>query len=179
MEFDALYHEKIDFRIMVFFAVFLGLISLGMFGLVIYHFGVAPIDNEPGLGWFFLGEGVLMGMVSILVYQFRALEIVLTYQGIIIKFDRVKKFISWIDIESYQSVTEGKFLNSGGWKLNLGKNGWYVMYTVIGKPRMSLRLRSGKIRQVLFSVSHPEQVARIIKKQTGKDENMEGLANVR
>ncbi len=170
MEFDALYHEKIDFRVMIYLTVFLGLISLGMLGLVVYHFGVAPIDNEPGLGWFFLAESLVMGSVSFLVYQFRRLEIVLTYQGIVIKFGRIKKFVSWTDIESYKSVTTGKFLNSGGWKFGLGKHGWYVMYTVIGKPRISLKLNAGRIRELLFSTANPQEVSRIIKKQTGKDQ---------
>ena len=178
MELDALYHEKMDFRIMVCLAAFLGLISLGMLGLVIYHFGVAPIDNEPGLGWFFLAESMVMGSVSFLVYQFRRLEIILTYQGIVIKFDRIKKFISWIDIESYNSVTTSKFLNSGGWKFGLGKHGWYVMYTVIGKPRMSLLLNSGKFKEVLFSTLNPQEITRIIKKQTGKDESQGKVNNV-
>ena len=171
MEFDELYNEKIDFRVMIYLTVFLGLISLFMLGLVVYHFGVAPIDNEAGLGWFFLAESIVMGAVAFLVYQFRRLEIVLTYQGIVIKFDRIKKSVSWIDIESYKSVTTGKFLNSGGWKFGLGKHGWYVMYTVIGKPRISLKLNAGRIRELLFSTADPQEVSRIIKKQTGKDES--------
>jgi hypothetical protein len=170
MDSEPLYHEKIDSRIIIYLAAFLGLISLGMLGLVIYHFGVAPIDNEPGLGWFFLAESLVMGTVSFLVYQFRRLEIILTYQGIVIKFNRIRKFISWIDIESYKSVTTSKFLNSGGWKFGLGKHGWYVMYTVIGKPRISLKLNAGRIRELLFSTANPQEVSRIIKKQTGKEE---------
>ena len=169
MELDALYHEKIDFRFMNFLAAFLGLISLAMFGLCIYSFAVAPIDDEPALSWFFLGEGLLMAAVTVLVLQFRTLAIILTYQGIIIKFGRISKFVPWIDIEAYQSITAGSILNSGGWKYGLGRNGWYVMYTVIGKPRIYLKLNSGKIKELLFSTANPQEVVRIIKKQTGKD----------
>ncbi|HEX9897452.1 MAG TPA: hypothetical protein VGA85_07350 [Dehalococcoidales bacterium] len=91
MELDALYHERIDFRLMYFVAIFLGLISFVMLGLLIYHVAVAPIASESGLGWFFLGESLLMAVVTVLVLQFRTLEIILTYQGIIIKFGRIKK----------------------------------------------------------------------------------------
>jgi hypothetical protein len=171
MELDALYHEKIDFRLMYFIAAFLGLIALAMLGLLIYHVAVAPIDDEPGLGWFFLGESLLMGAVAVLVLQFHTLEIILTYQGIIIKFGRIKKSVPWIDIESYQAITTGSLLNSGGWKFGLGRNGWYAMYTVIGKPRISMKLNTGRIKEILFSTANPQEVVGIIKKQTGKDES--------
>jgi hypothetical protein len=171
MEFDALYHEKIDFRLMYIIAAFLGLISLSMMGLLIYHVTVAPIDNEPGLGWFFLIESLIMGAVTVLVLQFHTLDIILTYQGIIIKFGKIKKSIQWIDIESYHAITTGSFLNSGGWKIGVGRNGWYATYTVIGKPRIALKLNTGMIRELLFSTTNPQEVVRIIKKQTGKDEN--------
>lgn len=169
MELNALYHEKMDFHVVIYVCVFLGLISLGTLGLVIYHFGVALIDNEPETGWFLLMESLLMVAVTILVYQFRRLEIILNYQGIIIKFDRIKKFISWVDIESYRIVTTHNYINSGGWKFGLGRNGWSLTYTVIGKPRVSLRLNTGRIRELLFSTSNPKEVSGIIKKQTGKD----------
>ena len=80
MEFDALYHERMDFRLMYIIAAFLGLISLSMLGLLIYHVTVAPIDNEPGLGWFFLTESLILGAVAVLVLQFHTLDIILTYQ---------------------------------------------------------------------------------------------------
>jgi hypothetical protein len=171
MEIDALYHEKIDFRLMYIIAAFLGLISLCLLGLLTYHVTVAPIDDEPGLGWFFLTESLILGAVAVLVLQFHTLDIILTYQGIIIKFGRIKKSIPWINIESYNSVTTGSFLNSGGWKIGLGRNGWYATYTVIGKPRIALKLNTGGIKELLFSTANPQEVVRIIKKQTGKDEN--------
>jgi hypothetical protein len=171
MEFDALYHERIDFRLMYIIAAFLGLISLGMLGLFIYHVTIAPIAKEPSLGWFFLGESLLMAAVTVLVLQCRTLDIILTFQGIVIKFGRIKKSIQWIDIESYQAITAGGFLNSGGWKIGLGRNGWYATYTVVGKPRIALKLNTGGIKELLFSTANPQEVVGIIKKQTGKDES--------
>jgi len=171
MELDALYHEKINFRLMYYIAAFLGLIALGLLTLFIIQLIAGPIDNEPGLGWFFLGESLLMAAVAVLVLQFHTLEIFLTYQGIVIKFGRVKKSIAWIDIEAYRTITSADYLNAGGWKFGLGRNGWYVMYTVIGRPRVFLKLNTGKIKEVLFSTANPQEVAGIIKKQTGKDES--------
>lgn len=155
---------------MYFIAAFLGLISLLMLGLLVYHITMGPIDNEPGLGWFFLSESLLMGAVALLVLQFRTLEIILTYQGIIIQFGRIKKTIPWTDIEAYQATITGVSLNSGGWRMGLGRHGWVMTYTVMGKPRVGLKLNTGRIREILFSTSNPQEVMRIIKKQTGKDE---------
>jgi len=45
-----------------------------------------------------------------------------------------------------------------------------MIYTVIGKPRIGLKLNTGRIRELLFSTSNPQEVMRIIRKQTGKDE---------
>lgn len=171
MEFDALYHERIDFRMMYFMALIFTVISLVMLGLLIYHLGVAPIDNDPELVWVFSSEFLVMGAVAILMLQFRTLDLYLTYQGIVLKFSRIKKSISWTDIVSYQVIATGSFINSGGWKVGLGRNGWYAMYTVVGKPRISLKLHSGRIKEILFSTANPEEVVRIIKKQTGKDES--------
>jgi hypothetical protein len=166
---DAIFRERINFRFMYFIAAFLGLVAVGMLGALVYHLTVAPIDNEPGLGWMFLSEGLLMAVLAVFVLQFHTLEIILNYQGIVIKFGRIKKFIPWIDIESYQVITTGTLLSSGGWKLGVGKNGWYMMYTVLGKPRVSLKLNTGRIREILFSTANPAEVAAVIKKQTGKD----------
>ena len=132
---------------------------------------MAPLDDEPGLGWFFLGESLLMGVAAFFVLQFRRLDIILNYQGIVIRFGKIRKSISWIDIESYRVITAGSLLNSGGWKFGIGRNGWQVMYTVIGKPRIALKLNTGTIRELLFSSSNPREVATIIKNQTGKGES--------
>jgi len=153
---------------MYIFAVMLGLIAAGMLGLVIYHFTVAPVDNEPGLGWMFVAEFVIMFSLAILLRQFSRYELVLTPEGINIKFGRIKRMIPWMEIDSYNVITSGTPLNSGGWKIGLGKNGWYSMYTVINKPRVVLQLNTGKIRQVMFSTGQPEAVAGVIKRQTGK-----------
>lgn len=163
-----MHREHLPFRLMYGFAALLGLIAAGMLGLVIYHFAVAPIDNEPGLGWMFAIEFLIMFSLAILLLQFSRYELVLTPEGITIKFGRIKRFIAWMEIDSYNVITTGTLLNSGGWKVGLGQNGWYTMYTVINKPRVVLMLNTGKIRQVLFSTGQPDAVAAVIKRQTGK-----------
>jgi hypothetical protein len=171
MEFYTLHREIIPFRIMYWFAAFLGLIAAIFLGLVIYNFGVAPIDNEPVVGWVFLGEFLLMGSLAILLLQFSTYELVLTPEGIIIKFGKIKRFIRWMEIDSYSLITNGTVLSSGGWKINLGPRGWYSQYTVFGKPRITVQLNTGKIKEVVFSTVNPEEAARVIKKQTGKSAN--------
>ena len=171
METDALYRERMTFRFIHAIAFFIGLVAAGMLGLVVYHFTVKPIDNEPGIGWLFIIEFFIMAALTVFVMQFRDLDIILTYQGIIIKFGRIKKFIPWIDIQSYNTITEGLSLAGGGWHIGPGRGGWSAEYTVIGKPRLALKLNAGIIRNVVFSTGNPQEVSRLIKKQTGKDES--------
>ena len=171
MDYEPLYHERTRFRFATIMAVFFALIAAAMLGLLVYHFVVQPLDETPGIGWLFLGEFVVMTAVAVFVAQFSHLDVVLTYQAIIIKFGRIQKFIPWIDVQSYHTVTEGRFLASGGFHLGAGRRGWYAEYTVLGKPRVVLSLNTGRIRHVIFSTANPQEIARIIKKQTGKDES--------
>lgn len=164
---------------MTFLAIFLGIIAGGMFGLLVYHVTIAPIDNEPALGWLFLFEFLIMGGLAYFVSNFRNLNLIFTYQGIVIRFGRIKRFISWTDVESYRIVTERHLTGSGGWNIRLGKHGWYSSYTVIGKPRVRLQLNTGRIKEIVFSTTNPGEIARVMKKQTGKDESREtsGVSN--
>jgi hypothetical protein len=171
MEFDALYRERMPFHFMTYVMVFLGIIAGGMFGLLVYHLTVSPIDNEPALGWLFLTEFLIMGGLCFFVSNFRALDIFLTYQGIVIRFGRIQKLVSWADIESYSIITSRQLTDSGGWRVGMGKRGMYSAYTVIGKPRVALRLNTGRIKEVVFSTGNPEEVARVIMRQTGKEQS--------
>jgi len=170
-DYEPLYHERTRFRFATIMAVFFGLVAAAMLGLLVYHFTIEPLDKTPGIGWLFLGEFVVMTAVAVFVAQFSHLDVVLTHQAIIIKFGRIQKFITWIDVQAYHTVTEGRFLAGGGFHLGASRGGWFAEYTVIGKPRVALRLNTGRIRNVIFSTSSPQEIARIIKKQTGKDES--------
>jgi hypothetical protein len=170
---DELYRERMTFRFATAIVVVFALIAGAMLGLLVYHFAVEPIGNEPGIGWLFVAEFLVMTVVAFFVAQFRHLDIILTYQGVIIRFGRIQKTIHWIDIQSYRSVTEGRFLTSGGFHVGLGRGGWYAEYTVLSQPRVVLKLNTGTIRNVAFSTAKPQEIVRIIKKQTGKDESVE------
>jgi hypothetical protein len=171
MEFDALYRERSRFRFASIMAFFFALIAAAMLGLLVYHFTVKPLDEDPGIGWVFLTEFVVMTSVAIFVAQFSYLDVVITYQSIIIKFGRIRKSIGWTDIQSYHTVSEGRFLTSGGFHIGPGRGGWSAEYTVLGKPRVVLKLSAGAVRNITFSTGNPQEIARIIKKQTGKDES--------
>lgn len=166
-----MHRESIPFHFMSWLAVFFIAIAALFLGLFLYHVTIAPIDNDPDIMWVFPMETLVMGAVAALILQFRTYELVMTPEGIIIKFGRIKKFIRWMEIDAYSVISTGTILNSGGMKINLGPRGWYYLYTVIGKPRVALQLNSGKIKEVIFSTGNPVEVARIIQKQTGKTEN--------
>lgn len=148
--------------------IILGLISATMLGLLIYQLTVGPIGKEPAPDYVFLLEFILMSVVTVLCFNFRALDLILTYDGIIVRFGKIRKVVLWSDIESYHAITTGN-LTSGGLHLGPTRGGWSAEYTVLGKPRIVLRLRSGIIKQLVFSTGNPQEVVKIIKEQTGKD----------
>ena len=152
-------------------AVFFALIAAAMVGLLVYHFAVERLSNMPGIDWLFLIEFIVMTVVAIFVAQFSHLDVTLTYQGMIIRFGRIQKRIDWIDVQAYHTVTEQRYLTNAGFHLGFGRGGWRAEYTVLSKPRVVVRLNTGTIRTVIFSTGNPEEIARIIKRQTGKDES--------
>lgn len=167
MEYTAIYRERVPFRFMSIVAVFLGVLALGSLGLFVLQYTRQMIDSEPAVAWVFLGDAVLMGAGAILVRSLRNLDVIVTYDGLIVGFGRFRRSIPWADIESYRVVTERSLLDRGGWRMGLGRSGWYSAYTVIGKPRIVLTLRAGKIREVVFSTTDPEALAKAMDSRLG------------
>ncbi len=175
MEFHTIHHEKIPFRLMYALAVIMGLLAAGMLAMFIYSRTAATLSSDALPGWFFLMEFGITAGLTLLILQFRTYELILTPEGLVIKFGRLRKSISWLNIDSYQGIGKGTLANSGNWKIKPGKHGWSSQYTVIGEPRILLQLNTGKIRTAIFSTARPEEVLRIIRRQTGKTESSSSI----
>jgi hypothetical protein len=171
METNAFYHERMPFHFIYYITAFLVLISAAMLGVFLYGELVAPLDEDPAFGIIFLVDSIVIGGLSFFVLQFVVLELLITPEGIILKYGRIKKTIRWTDIESYSTVSN-PFLNSGGWKFNLGSKGWYETFTVFNKSQIALELRTGRIKEVIFSTGNPQEVLQILKKYIGKDADL-------
>jgi hypothetical protein len=169
VELNALYRESLPFRGMNYIVALLAALVVGELGVVIYNSLAEPI-GPPELTGVFLGEALLLGAVAIFIRQFRRLDIVLTYDAVILRFGRIKKTVPWSAIDSYRVITQRRYLTSGGWRLNLGAHGWQEEYTVLGSPRIELALNTGRIRRVLFSTANPQEIAGVVRKRTGKEE---------
>jgi hypothetical protein len=73
-----------------------------------------------------------------------------------------------IPVENIEKVypDEASALNYGGWGIRLG---WFKgrireAWTVIGAPRLVLKLKKAKIPEFVFSTKKPEEVEKIIEK---------------
>ncbi len=162
---DEIYHEEVPFTGMVVLVIFLAILSLGSLGLFLYTVIVGPIGSKPAPAWIFLFEFALMGSVTIFMLNFRRLIISMTYDGIRVGYGSIGKTISWSDIASYQRAT-GTSL-SGGLHFGPTRRGMGAAYTVLGKPAVTLTLRSGTIREITFSTDNPEEVMSVIRDRTG------------
>lgn len=166
--YNEIYYEKIPFRLMLIFVTLFGIISLVFLGLFAYQYTASIIIDEELPSWFFLAFAVYMVLMAMLMASFREMKISLTYDTLTVAFGRMKKTVQWTDIEGYYLETATGF--NGGIHIGLGSKGKIRMsYAVIGKKKIVLKLRTGKIREFEFSTNNPDVIMQTIKTQTGKD----------
>lgn len=170
-EFDygAMYRESVSFRVMSIIGFFMGLITVGMIILCVYHYTVAPIDSDPETGWVLAFEAVIMFLVMLLVFSFRRLDIIIGVEGLKLRTGFVSKMTRWEDIESVKILDKPGLLAAGGVKLGLGKSGWVLRAADAGKPVVIMSLKQGKIRELIFSTSNPQELLSVLRSRLGKE----------
>jgi hypothetical protein len=103
------------------------------------------------------------------MYNLRILELLIAYDGISIRIGPFKKTVAWGDIDSFRLVDKGLNMMSGGVHFGLGRGGWAAEYTVPGRPRIVVSLRGSGFKQIVFSVSNPQEVIRVMQGRLGKE----------
>jgi hypothetical protein len=176
--YNEIFYEKIPFRLMLIFVSVFGIVCLVFLGLFVYQYtGNGVIDDELP-SWFFLGFAVYMALIAMLMASFREMKISLTYESITVSFGWMRKTVPWTNIEGYYQEN-GTGLN-GGIHIGLGTKGKLRMsYAVIGKKKIVLNLKTGKIREFEFSTTNPDVIMQTIKKQTGKEADKKSSPDLR
>lgn len=176
--YNEIYYERIPFRAIFIIMVFFALISLFCLGAFFYQRFIGPIGNEPPPDWTFWLFAVYMAGMTVFLSNFRTMSISLTYQSLTVGFGWMKRVIPWADIDGYYQASRTS-LNYGeaGIHLTRSRGKFRVYYSVSGKPRIALNLRSGRIRELEFSTGNPQEILRIIKKQTGQDAGQPAMRN--
>ena len=162
---DELYHERLHFRLMDFIVALEALLALAFLGMFLYQVYIGPIGNDPAPEFFFLLMFLFMLGIVWLLASMRYLDISLTPEAITVAFGRFRKSVPWHSVASMERIRGSAWVYGYGLHLGLTRGGWVLVYNVINRPALSLDLVGGRIRRLVFSTAHPEEVLVIAERQ--------------
>ena len=164
MQPGIIYEEKIFSKWMT--AIMAPIAALMVF-LFFYFALTSPTSTDPELTWlkwYFLIMCLFFLGVTI---NFIWLIIRIGPYSISVGYGIIKYTILWENIEGC-SLDESSALKYGGAGIRITREEgkWWLVFSVIGGPRVVVSLRKGKFRTVIFSANHPQEVVKIIKEWT-------------
>ena len=138
-------------------------LSITFIVLLMIQISGTPIGDNPPPDWMYLILIVVFLLVTWLVYNFRALTIGINENTITASYGRISYSIALDNIEAATIDTNPGILY-GGWGIRMAriKGESALIYNVISKPRVVLKLRNGRFKQFAFSTKKPEEVIRLI-----------------
>jgi hypothetical protein len=161
---EELYREEISITPMKFLAAFevlLGILFLGM-ALVQVFSGPVVSDPPPAFVWFLMAA-VFLG-TAWFITSFITYSLTVETGAVNLSFGRFKTTVRYEDIESSeQDKRSGLAYGGWGYRVNLTKDGWVKAYTLVGKHRIDLKLKTGRYRHIVFSTDQPETVMEILR----------------
>ncbi len=165
MNYDEVYHEEIPFLAGKIVMVVMVILSLTFFILFLVQLLGTTVGDNPAPTWFYLVMCLVFLGVSILVSNFRKLVIGISQDSITASYGRISYRISLDNIES-AFIDTNPGIVYGGWGIRMAriKGESALIYNVIAKPRVVLKLRSGRFSQFAFSTKQPDEVINLIQK---------------
>jgi len=162
---DELYHERLRFRLIDFILVLEALLALAFLGMFFYQVYIGPIGDDPPPDFFYLLMFFIFLGVVWLLANMRYLDISLTPETITVALGRFKKSVPWQNVAAVEKMRGPTWIYGYGFHLGLTRGGWVLVYNVLGHSALSLELTGGRIRRLVFSTAHPDEVLAIIESQ--------------
>ncbi len=163
---NELYREEIQITLMKFLVGFEVLI--GIFFLVIAFFPLfsgTVLSNAPPMFFRLLMALVFLGS-GWLIANFITYRITIEPDAINLSFGRFKTVIGYGDIERYERDAKSGLAYGGwGYRIAVTKDGWAKAYTLGGKHKIDLKLKTGRYRHIIFSTNQPDTVMEIIRER--------------
>ena len=160
---DEIYREEIPITPMKFLVGFEVLI--GVFFVVIAFiqlFSGAVVSNAPSTFFRLLMAVVFLGS-GWLIAGFTTYRLTIEPATLNLAFGRFKTAVRYEDIESFErDMKSGLAYGGWGFKLALTRDGWGKAYTLIGKSKIDLKLKTGRYRHIIFSTGQPDTVMEIL-----------------
>jgi hypothetical protein len=153
MKESVVYEEHLTARWMI--GTF-GLLALAFLFLTLFQLARGPLGPNPAPTWLFLLMFLLFCGFG---FNFRRLVIRITGKGIKVSYGLAKRYLPFNSITDCYS-SKAHTIRYGGWGIRLwrGKRGWKLIYSVVGTPLVVLELKSGRIREFLFSTRQKDRV---------------------
>jgi len=160
---NEVYHEEIPFLVAKIVAIFMGVLSIIFLILLLIQISGTPIGDNPPPDWMYLILIAVFLGATWLVYNLKVLTISINESLIKVAYGRISYSITFENIETATIDTNPGILY-GGWGIRLAKIGGEsaLIYNVISKPRVILKLRSGRFKQFAFSTKQPEEIIQLI-----------------
>lgn len=159
------YREEIEVPLAKWLTWPFALFALGFAWALVYQLSIGPIGENPAPTWFWgLMTAVQLGALLSL-RSFKRLVIEMTEEHITVGFGFFRRTIPWGRVKTVRR-DERSLLSYGGvgWRLGWSrrKGGWITAFVDPRNPRVVLQLRGGRLRELVFSTRHPEEVCRLI-----------------
>ncbi|MFC1866033.1 hypothetical protein ACFLYB_04910 [Chloroflexota bacterium] len=163
MNTDALYHEAIPFPVARIVAVIMGCLSIMFLVLLMLQILSTQIGDNPPPNWMYLILSLVFIATTWLVYNFRTLAISIDQISVTVSYGRISYAIALDNIEAATIDTNPDILY-GGWGIRMAsiKGESALIYNVIFRPRVILKLKNGRFKQFAFSTRQPDEVIRLV-----------------
>lgn len=163
---EELYREEISITPMKFlaaFELFLGIFFLGM-ALVQAISGPVVSNAPPTFLWLFMAA-VFLG-TGWFVASFMTYRMTIEPAALNLAFGRFKTIVRYEDIEGFErDLKSGLAYGGWGYRVSYTRDGWVKAYTLVGKPRIDLKLKTGRYRHIVFSTDNADEVMEILRER--------------
>ncbi len=165
MNYDEIYHEVIPFLAGKIVTIMMVIISITFLILFLVQRSGTSVGDNPAPTWFFLVMALIFIGVTVLVFNFRALTVSITENSLTVSYGRIRYRVTLDNIES-AFIDTNPGIVYGGWGIRWAriKGQSALIYNVISKPRVVLKLRSGRFSQFAFSTRHPDEVINLVQR---------------
>ena len=169
---DELYHERLRFRLIDFLLALEALPALGFLAMFFYQVYIGPIGNEPAPNFIYLLMFLLFLGVVWLLANMRYLDISLTPEALTVAFGRFRKSVPWRNVAAVEKMRGPTWIYGYGFHLGLTRGGWVLVYNILGHSALSLELSGGRIRRLVFSTAHPEEVMALVEGKIKRNDSI-------
>lgn len=163
---EELYREEIPVTPMKFLVGFEVLFGVFFVGMALVQATSGPVVSNAPPKFFWLLMAAVFFATAWLISSFMNYRLTIEPTTLTLSFGRFKTAIRYEDIEAFeQDARSGLVYGGWGMRTSWTRGGWVKAYTILGKSRIDLKLKSGRVRHIIFSTAEPDTVMEILRER--------------